>query len=202
MAYHLIVNLDKKQYIYPHALGDGLKLREQGNSVGGSMSALCVLLAASNRNGICRGSGDLNYQGPGAELIGSWAGDRIAIIGDNPEVRDLPEGSGYDATDLYRLAAEEFEDLATKLRPILQVFSDVKFAQQELCFRSFTEGQSAACLQPDTVLVAGLSQSRCDRLANWLDEVMDINRDSQGKTRVDSIKAIVRQVRDELRGQK
>lgn len=80
--YHLICNLTKKEYIHPHALGSGLKLWEQiAARRPGPGAALIVLLACSNG----RGGGDL----AGDEIIGSWAGDRIAVVGDYAADTDL-----------------------------------------------------------------------------------------------------------------
>ena len=53
--YYIAVNLDKKQYISPHAFGDGAKLLEFGNSSNGMMTGLAILLADGNG----RGGGDL-----------------------------------------------------------------------------------------------------------------------------------------------
>lgn len=84
--YHLAVNLDKREFLNPHGLGDGLKLWEQaGNGEGGVGSALIALLACSNG----RGGGDFQEENDTAGVIGRWAGDRIAIIGDYAEPEDL-----------------------------------------------------------------------------------------------------------------
>ena len=110
--YYFIVNLDKKQYLYPRKFGDGLKLMEFGSSSMGTLLALTALLADGNG----RGRGDIfssKYQKqekryidkkrktfPLAEkyndpLIGSWAGDRIVIAGDYADglkfIEDVPE---------------------------------------------------------------------------------------------------------------
>jgi hypothetical protein len=73
--YYHPANLDKKQYLHPHRFGDGLKLLEFGSSGSGTMMAMAVLLAVGNG----RGGGDLHSED---SIIGSWAGDRIAVIGD------------------------------------------------------------------------------------------------------------------------
>jgi len=73
--YHKIANLDKKEFLHPHKFGDGLKLLEFGSSGCGTMTGLAILLAAHNN----RGGGDLSSTNP---IIGSWAGDRIAVVGD------------------------------------------------------------------------------------------------------------------------
>ena len=79
--YYKIVNVDKRQYLNPHAFGCGLKLMEFSCSQFGPQQALCILLAHSNG----RGGGDLhtdNLSEPERALIGSWAGDRIVVAGD------------------------------------------------------------------------------------------------------------------------
>lgn len=80
--YHKVVNLDKKQVINPHNMGCGIKLLEFSESR--VTTALSVLLACSNN----RGGGDLHSDSP---MCGSWAGDRIAIIGDYWEEDEAKE---------------------------------------------------------------------------------------------------------------
>lgn len=107
--YHLIANVTKKEYISGHHFGDGIKLLEFGSSGNGTMFGLAVLLAASNK-GQARGGGDLHpwIAGHGAwdnervvpgdpayadllmnHVVGRWAGDKIAIIGDYFEAGDV-----------------------------------------------------------------------------------------------------------------
>jgi len=102
--YYLIVNVDKKEFLYPHEFNDGLKLLEFGSSTEGTLLALTVLLS----DGCGRGGGDLrpnsyreglkkyleaceadrekmglpDCEEDNSPLIGSWAGDRIVIAGD------------------------------------------------------------------------------------------------------------------------
>lgn len=83
--YHYVVNLDKKQYLHPHRFGDGLKLMEFGDSRGGTMTALAILLAEQSAGG-GRGGGDMRHDAEG--LVGAWSGDRIAIVGDYAERGD------------------------------------------------------------------------------------------------------------------
>lgn len=97
--------------MHPHALGDGLNLVEQaGSSRGGIGSALILLLAASNGYG----GGDLCAADPNG-VVGRWAGDRIAIVGDYAEPEDLaPE---YEAELVYDLCGtrEQVQQRATHL---------------------------------------------------------------------------------------
>jgi len=108
--YHLIANLTAMEYIDPRAFGDGPKLTEFGFSGVGAMAGFAALLSTSNN----RGFGDLwtddrgsNYPGhdPAAWLaenkhyparfdrhvLGRWAGDRVAIVGDYWEADDLAD---------------------------------------------------------------------------------------------------------------
>lgn len=90
--YHYVANLDKKEYIHPHVLGDGLKLMEFGCSAFGTMTATALLLACSNG----RGGGD--WREDNGDVVGRWAGDRIAIIGDYAKDGDFP-GFKADSSD-------------------------------------------------------------------------------------------------------
>lgn len=107
--YHKAINLDRLEYLEPSAFGDGDKLTELAFSAGGMMSALAALLAASSGKGF----GDLHSRtearpglmgqddwlaecGYTAELVdefmlGRWAGDRIAIVGDYFDELDLDD---------------------------------------------------------------------------------------------------------------
>lgn len=109
--YWIPVNLDKHEYISPHKFGAGLKLWEQLASHPGTGAALIILCAAQREQ---RGGGDLDLEsnwhgsertlpehnatpGPGGyaevarAVIGRWAGDRIALVGDYAEASDLAE---------------------------------------------------------------------------------------------------------------
>ena len=114
--YHYVVNFDRKEYLHPHRMGDGLKLLEFGDSSGGTMCGLALLLAVSND----RGGGDLHVgetkheQLLGTYIIGRWGGDRIAIVGDYHEPSDLPgftdkqiaETGGYSGVNAETREAE------------------------------------------------------------------------------------------------
>ena len=93
--YHFLVNLDKKQVVHPHQIGNGLKLHEQVGWSYATATALVMLLAASSKDG-GRGGGD--FQSKHA-LVGSWAGNRIAFIGDYAEAGDIP---GFNAAQIYK----------------------------------------------------------------------------------------------------
>jgi hypothetical protein len=92
--YHYLINLDKKQFVYPHQIGNGLKLKEQVGWRYSTSTALVMLLSACSKDG-GRGGGDFHAVHP---LVGSWAGDRIAFVGDYAEPEDIP---GENAPGIY-----------------------------------------------------------------------------------------------------
>jgi hypothetical protein len=116
--YYKIVNVDKRQFLRPHAFGDGAKLLEWGCSSNGTLTALAMLLASGNG----RGGGDLASHDP---LVGSWAGDRVVVAGDyadgdfvsDEDMREVlasygdPGGSAGDV-NLYTVAGERFADIS------------------------------------------------------------------------------------------
>lgn len=108
--YHLTVNLDKKEYLDPHALGCGLKLFEQVANNPGVGAALVVLLAASNG----RGGGDFAPD----KVVGRWAGDKIAIVGDYAELGDLPKK--YKADTIYEACGVTYRDISPLVAPIIE----------------------------------------------------------------------------------
>ncbi|SMB96834.1 hypothetical protein SAMN00808754_1677 [Thermanaeromonas toyohensis ToBE] len=171
--YHIVVNLDKKEFISPHKLGDGLKLLEQMNSHGGTMAALWVLLACSNG----RGGGDIpdgvdykfderknkvvevvpdrEYRRLAKEYIGRWAGDRIAIIGDYADDSDLP--AEFAASTIYRDCMEGkngWRDISDGVVPIVEVACGVRIERTEGWREKHLIGEEkrAVYLCPDFVI--------------------------------------------------
>jgi hypothetical protein len=84
-----------------------MKLMEFGSSGDGTMKALAVLLASGNG----RGGGDLRSADP---LVGSWAGDRIMVVGDYSDIET-------ETGNLYGDISETYEDISAK---IIKVFVD------------------------------------------------------------------------------
>jgi hypothetical protein len=102
--YWKVVNLDRREYIHPHKLGAGLKLWEQVANHPGTGAALLILCAAMPEP---RGGGDLNpLPSLNEQVIGRWAGDRIALIGDYAEDGDL-KNSPVPASQIYVLCDDE-----------------------------------------------------------------------------------------------
>jgi len=84
--------MTKREFIDPHKLGCGLKLWEQIANHPSTGTALLILCAAMPER---RGGGDLEEN----EVIGRWAGDRIALVGDYAEDTDLPKR--FKASTIY-----------------------------------------------------------------------------------------------------
>ena len=104
--YWMCVNLDKCEFIHPHKLGVGLKLWEQLANTPGTGAALVVLCAAMPEP---RGGGDLRANPEGGEVVvGRWAGDRIALVGDYAEDSDLPPQ--FEASRIYDECLQEGDE--------------------------------------------------------------------------------------------
>ncbi|TXH15398.1 MAG: hypothetical protein E6R03_07265 [Hyphomicrobiaceae bacterium] len=128
--YHKVFNLTKREFLNPHKLGNGLKLLEWGGP-GGVPDALVVLLACSSG----RGGGD--YQSD-SEMVGRWAGDQIAVIGDYSEDGDI---QGVDTKEIYSTAGEEggFRDITDELIPILEREFELVYVGDGWCDRKSME---------------------------------------------------------------
>lgn len=98
--YHYIANLTKRQYINPHQIGSGLKIMEQVGWEASPSTALFLLLACSNG----RGGGDAGHH----PLVGHWAGDQVAVIGDYSTPVDIP---GHDAAAIFQAIMGEGDRL-------------------------------------------------------------------------------------------
>ena len=121
--YYFIVNLDKKQYLNPHRFNDGLKACEFGSG-GNILKALSCLITKSDEGG----GGDWQDE---SGIAGSWAGDRIWAVGD------------YDSSKLFDQAEKEFEEISSKVIPVLK--------KNGVCWKSESQ------LRPDVVLVVNKS---------------------------------------------
>ena len=114
--YYKIVNLDREEFLDTYTFNDGAKLLEFGCCSEGTLTALAILLADGNG----RGGGDLHSENP---IIGSWAGDRIVVIGDYADEQKfltvdqiakhkmLKDG---EDPNLYDHAVEHFKDVSEK----------------------------------------------------------------------------------------
>lgn len=106
--YHKLYNLDKREFVHPHQIDNGLKLLEQVGHPRSTSTALFLLLANSNG----RGGGDAV---PHA-LIGRWAGDRILVQGDYAK-----EG---DPAFVPNQQLEEFTNISAEVAALLQTVEE------------------------------------------------------------------------------
>ena len=96
--YHKLYNLDKKEYVHGHHIGNGLKLMEQCGHPKSTASALWLLTANSNG----RASGDAKFN----PLIGAWAGNRILVQGDYADRSDTAFLDPNDAESFVDISAD------------------------------------------------------------------------------------------------
>jgi len=112
------VNLTKREYVHPHKLGSGFKLWEQLANEG-TGRALVILCAAMPEP---RGEGDLEPD----PVIGRWAGDQIALVGDYAEDGDLPNYP-VPASQIYNLCGSEWTDVTDDVCRVIERELDGKF---------------------------------------------------------------------------
>lgn len=101
--YHQVYNLDKKEFIHPHQIDNGLKLLEQVGHIHSTSTALFLLLANSNG----RGGGDAQKH----PMIGRWAGDRILVQGDYAKEGDQAFTPEEELETYTNISAEVYEML-------------------------------------------------------------------------------------------
>lgn len=107
----LVANKTKKEYIYPHAFGDGYKLSEILYSARGTLAALGVLLlerAAKGHDLVARVKGDPVWFD---RIAGRWGQCDIAIAGEY----SIGEEKGT-SPNLYEMAKMEFVDISYYVR--------------------------------------------------------------------------------------
>jgi hypothetical protein len=116
--YHILVNIDKKEFVHPHNIGLGLKQYEQ-TGIEGSLSDAMYLLSMSSPEG---GGGDF----PKIEGVsGRWCGDRIVIVGDYTLADAIPGFS--DSDSLYEIATRSYEDISEKIRNAFTAIFDIYY---------------------------------------------------------------------------
>lgn len=95
--YHMVYNLDKREFIHAHDIDNGLKLMEQCGPCIDPTTSDAVWLLLANSNG--RGGGDATEH----PMVGRWAGDRLLVQGDYAEAEDtayLPEEDREEYTNI------------------------------------------------------------------------------------------------------
>jgi hypothetical protein len=108
--YHMLVNLDRKEYVNPHELGLGLKQWEHACSGGGHYEngtlpqALYILTMTSP----ARGGGDFTK----LDISGRWSGDRCVVLGDYTEEGDIRDYDGAELLWSTIDTADEWTDIS------------------------------------------------------------------------------------------
>lgn len=80
--YHMVYNIDKREFIHAHQINNRLKPLEQCGPGDTPSTSDAVWLLLANSNG--RGGGDA----PKHPMVGRWAGDRLVVQGDYAEETD------------------------------------------------------------------------------------------------------------------
>lgn len=117
--YWIPVNLDKREYINPHALGSGLKLWEQLVNNPGVGAALIILQANMVEK---RGGGDLMAH----DVTGRWAGDRVALFGDYAEDSDIVLKEGDPAPSAIYSLCDSKEGMQACMDHYLKIMQEFK----------------------------------------------------------------------------
>lgn len=114
--YHSVINLDKRAGYSPRSLGSFIKLMEQGHTPTAT-SALLLLLS---------------------DPLG-WGGERIAIVGDYAEDRDLPTTDPHPASELWERVAESrgMKNVGWLSRKVLEDAGIATFKRETWRLRGF-----------------------------------------------------------------
>lgn len=144
--YHITVNLDKREYLNPHELGDGLKLVEQGLSgPGGIPTAIHVLLAVSNgrgggdyNDGVTYGYGPPNEMPDGAQPTGAGGDDIVGWVHRSPFADLADEVVGRWGGDRIAIIGDYAEDgdLPQELAPLVYTLCHAKDEIEEVIHHS------------------------------------------------------------------
>jgi len=111
---YVIANLDKKEFLDPHNLGDGSKLQEFAFRDHGTTNVAIALLLAKRSTF------------PGAELesvggrAGSWCGNRIAIVGlyDDP----LPDRKENLFEVITGMGSESYSNISMEVLEMVRAY--------------------------------------------------------------------------------
>jgi hypothetical protein len=120
--YWLIYNETKKQKMNPWDFGEVAKLHEwPQDGPGGMQSALVILLLEKSSLG--DGGGDYFFdEAPAelAELIGSWRGDRVSIVGDYSHLDEFGGGEwDYEAKPDGNPWQDEYTDISKQMAELM-----------------------------------------------------------------------------------
>ena len=116
--YHILVNLDKKEFVHPHNIGLGAKQYEHTGFKGSLSDAMYVLVMTSPASG----GGDF----PETDVSGRWAGDRVVVLGDYTQDNAIP--GVENASTLYQIATQTYEDMSPEVRVAFEKIHQISYA--------------------------------------------------------------------------
>ena len=125
--YHILVNIDKNEWVDPHGLGLGSKQYEQTGCDASLADAMYVLVMSSPASG----GGDF----PMTDISGRWCGDRVVIVGDYTAEDAIPGFVGADA--LYKLAQAQYADITPSVREALTKVFNLDFVTETMGSHTF-----------------------------------------------------------------
>lgn len=130
--YHMLINVDRKELVYPHDIGLGLKQWEHAGYGGaGTLADAMYILTMTSPN---RGGGDFEW----TAISGRWVGDRVMVVGDYTEDEDIPDsveithnGQIVRGSDLYWYAQEEYDNISGQVAVALETIFDFQIKDSE-----------------------------------------------------------------------
>ena len=127
--YHKLINITKKEYVVGYDIGILAKHYEQIGFEGSMADVLyCLMIAQGNER---RGGGDVS----GHKLIGHWAGDNVAIVGDyyDEKTDKLEYYNLYDEVE----ASKDYKNISPSIRSMLRaVYPELKFKKEYFICRN------------------------------------------------------------------
>lgn len=133
--YHIVANLDKKEFFTPHQLGLGAKQWEHFSGDASIPQAIYLLITASPM----RGGGDIIIRETDPSIVGRWVGDRVVVLGDYTEDSDMPSypnfGSVYGETNHWTDISEQVATAFSEIFPV--TYSGTGWKQREFSESEF-----------------------------------------------------------------
>lgn len=125
--YHILVNLDKKEWVNPHGIGLGSKQYEHTGCDASLADAMYVLSMTSPAGG----GGDF----PHTDISGRWVGDRVLIVGDYTGADAVPGFIGADA--IYADAVGTYLDISPQVREAFESIFQVVYTSETVGTHKF-----------------------------------------------------------------
>jgi hypothetical protein len=121
--YFCLANLDKREYVCPWCIGSGAKLWEWAANTSGAVGTILLRKSDEGGGGDYYGYQRGNSEGgpitpPLSRIVGRWAGDRIALVGDYdssklwdelPRWRNISEQVVMEWNDFIELPEKKLE---------------------------------------------------------------------------------------------